>query len=128
MLQQFALWILRAAPFPSTNTFVKPSNFSSRSRSVAKLRSVNFRNRKNSRGTKLLSTSSDIQNLNNKISPSDTLNNISQKKSNIVDKMKGRRVGSSNESLVECAARLRSGDLVAFPTETVYVGLVYTIL
>lgn len=76
----------------------------------------------------MLSTSSDIQNLNNKISPSDTLNNISQKKSNIVDKMKGRRVGSSNESLVECAARLRSGDLVAFPTETVYVGLVYTIL
>lgn len=32
-----------------------------------------------------------------------------------------QRVDASNESLMKCAERLRSGELVSFPTETVYV-------
>ena len=34
-----------------------------------------------------------------------------------------QRVDASNESLMKCAERLRSGELVSFPTETVYVRM-----
>ena len=36
--------------------------------------------------------------------------------------MKGQRVEASHDSLMGCALRLREGNLVAFPTETVYVS------
>ena len=38
------------------------------------------------------------------------------------NKRSAKRISASYEDLSECAQRLRAGDLVSFPTETVYVS------